>query len=65
MSKLKRFIKWLAFWWCFAGVTVVTGCVTDEPPSGISYPEYDKWWTSYHVEEHVDEFGVRTYTQLL
>lgn len=66
LKRMKFVIKWLAFWWCFAGIAVVTGCATaGNAPSGSAYPEYNKWWTRHPVEEHVDEFGVRTYTQLL
>ena len=59
-------------WWKFvvsgaiAGIALayLTGCTTPveaEP----EYPQYDKWWTAYPVEEHVDSFGIRTYTQPL
>ena len=66
MKKLKRLIKLLAFWWCFAGAAfIVAGCAGERATGDAKYPEYEKWWTRHPVEEHVDEFGVRTYTQLL
>lgn len=47
MKKLKRLIKWLAFWWCFAGAAfIVAGCAGDRATGDAKYPEYEKWWTS-------------------
>ena len=44
MKKLKRLIKWLAFWWCLVLTTAaVTGCATDNSASA-TYPEYNYWW---------------------
>ena len=42
--KLKKMLKWIAFFWCFAGVAVVVGCKSDAPVSEASYPEYNCWW---------------------
>lgn len=58
-------LKYLAFATSLACLVSLTGCVSDSTPSGTSYPEYEKWWTQHPVEGHVDEFGIRTYTQLL
>lgn len=44
MKKLKRLIKWLAFWLSFSGAAfIVAGCATDNPASA-TYPEYNYWW---------------------
>lgn len=40
MKMLRYIVAGLAF----AGILYVTGCVTDNPPSGESYPGYNCWW---------------------
>lgn len=37
-------LKYIAFAASLACLVSLTGCVTDNPPSGGSYPEYNCWW---------------------
>lgn len=37
-------LKYIVFAASLACLVSLTGCVTDDTPSGSSYPEYNCWW---------------------